>query len=74
MAAKVPSTPATIAGQVIGTEVEERYIKPAVRKQTRRASAYSKRYGQAYRQLRKKHPRMSHVQIVKKAHRLAKRS
>lgn len=38
----------------------------AVRK--RKASAYSKRYGAAYKRLKKKHPRAQHKTLVKKAH------
>ena len=34
----------------------------------RKVSAYSREFGRQYRAMRKKHPRMSHGAITKKAH------
>lgn len=42
-------------------------------KKKRKASAYSKRYGAAFRRLKKKHPRMAFSSLSKKAHKLARR-
>ena len=42
-------------------------------KKKRKASAYSKRYGRIYKQLKKKHPRMSFGSLSKKAHKEARR-
>jgi len=39
-----------------------------VQRKKRKVSAYSREFGRQYRALRKKHPRMSHGQITKKAH------
>ena len=44
-----------------------------VKKKKRKASAYSKRYGAAYKRLKRKHPRMSFGSISKKAHKEARR-
>ena len=41
---------------------------PPSPKPKRKVSAYSREFGRQYRALRKKHPRMSHGQITKKAH------
>lgn len=43
------------------------------KKKKRKASAYSKRYGAAYKRLKRKHPRMSFGAISKKAHKEARR-
>jgi len=43
------------------------------KKKKRKASAYSKRYGAAFRRLKKKHPRMSFTALSKKAHKDARR-
>ena len=43
------------------------------KKKTRKASAYSKRYGAAFRRFKKKHPRMSFSALSKKAHKDARR-
>jgi len=42
-------------------------------KQKRKVSAYSKRYGAAYKRLKAKHPRMSFGALSKKAHKEARR-
>ena len=42
-------------------------------KPKRKASAYSKRYGKAYKRLKKKHPRMSMGSLSKKAHTAARK-
>jgi predicted DsbA family dithiol-disulfide isomerase len=52
----------------------KRLDKRVTKKAKRKVSAYSKRYGAAYKRLKKKHPRMSFGSIAKKAHRLAKRT
>jgi len=46
-------------------------VKYRVRK--RKPSAYSKRYGTAYRKLKRQHPRMSFGSLSKKAHKLARK-
>jgi len=43
------------------------------KKVKRKPSAYNKRYGKAYKRLKKKHPRTSFGALAKKAHRLARR-
>ena len=48
-------------------------MAPKTKKPPRKASAYSKRYGTAFRALKKKHPRMAFSSISKKAHKQAKR-
>ena len=47
--------------------------KPLEKKAKRKVSAYSKRYGAAYKRLKKKHPRMKFGSLAKKAHKEAKR-
>jgi len=47
--------------------------KPLEKKVKRTASAYAKRYGAAFKRLKKKHPRMSFKALAKKAHREARR-
>ena len=42
-------------------------------KPKRKASAHSKRYGAAFKRLKRKHPRMSFGNLAKKAHKEAKR-
>ena len=42
-------------------------------KTKRKPSAYSKRYGAAYKKLKKQHPRMSFGSLSKKAHKEARR-
>lgn len=39
----------------------------------RKVSAYAKKYGQAYRRLKAKHPRAQHRTLVKRAHTEAKK-
>lgn len=56
-------------GEAVGRPVE-RKVKAKVK---RAASAYSKRYGAAFKRLKKKHPRMSFKQLAKKAHAQARR-
>lgn len=55
----------------------ERSIDPAniktPIKRKRKVSAYSKRYGAAYKRLKAKHPRMSFGALSKKAHKEARR-
>jgi len=46
--------------------------RPAAKKK-RKVSAYSKRYGAAYKSLKAKHPRMSFGALSKKAHKQARR-
>lgn len=47
--------------------------KPLEKKVKRKASAYSKKYGRAFKRLKKKHPRMKFAALAKKAHREAKK-
>ena len=42
------------------------------KKTKRTPTAYQKKYSRAYKQLKKKHPRMSFGSLSKKAHRLAR--
>lgn len=42
-------------------------------KPKRKASAYSKRYGAAYKRLKAKHPRSSFGSLSKKAHKMARK-
>ena len=46
---------------------------PSPAKKKRKVSAYSKRYGAAYKRLKAKHPRMSFGALSKKAHKEARR-
>ena len=43
------------------------------KKKTRKVSAYSKRYGRIYKELKRKHPRMSFGALSKKAHKEARK-
>jgi len=45
--------------------------KPAKKK--RKVSAYQKKYGEIYKRLKKKHPRMKFGALSKKAHSMTKR-
>jgi len=47
--------------------------RPVERRVKRKVSAYSKRYGAAFKRLKKKHPRMSFKSLAKKAHAAARR-
>jgi hypothetical protein len=60
---------AATVGEVVGRPVE-RKVKAKVK---RAASAYSKRYGAAFKRLKKKHPRMSFKSLAKKAHKAARK-
>jgi len=60
---RLMSPPSVYAGQ--------EYFAP--KKGKRKPSAYSKRYGTAYKRLKKKHPRMSFGSLSKKAHKEARR-
>ena len=46
---------------------------PTPKKKERKPSAYNKRYGRKYRELKKKHPRMSFGALSKKAHKELRR-
>lgn len=52
-------------GDAVGHRVEK--------KVKRKASAYSKKYGRAFKRLKKQHPRMKFAALAKKAHREAKK-
>ena len=43
------------------------------RKVVRKASAYNRRFAKAYRQIKKKAPRTKHANIMKQAHKVARR-
>ena len=47
--------------------------RPKPKKTKRKPTAYQKRYGTAYKRLKRKHPRMSFGSLSKKAHREARR-
>jgi len=47
--------------------------KPLEKAGKRKVSAYAKRYGAAYKRLKKAHPRTSFGALAKKAHRAARR-
>ena len=57
------------AAEVVGKAVG----RPLERKVKRKVSAYAKRYGAAFKRLKKKHPRMSFKALAKKAHAAARR-
>jgi len=50
-----------------------KYPLRAKPKTKRKPTAYQKRYGTAYKKLKRKHPRMSFGSLSKKAHRMARR-
>jgi len=63
-------------GHEVKKEVRRQTTKAAkkvVRGGVKKASAYQKKVGKHMRALKKKHPRMSPSQIMKKAHKLAKK-
>ena len=57
-----------VEGAAVGTA---KAVKTPGKK--RKASAYAKAYGAAYKRLKKKHPRAQHKTLVKKAHAEARR-
>lgn len=57
-----------VEGTAVGTAKATKAKGPK-----RKASAYAKAYGAAYRRLKKKHPRAQHKTLVKKAHAEARR-
>lgn len=60
-------------GAVVGRAVAPKLIEKGAMRVKRKASAYSKRYGAAFKRLKKKHPRSSFGALSKKAHRAAKK-
>jgi len=62
-----------LSGEIEGTQFEKPMHVKAPVKRKRKASAYSKRYGAAYKSLKAKHPRMSFGALSKKAHKQARR-
>jgi len=52
-------------------DLEQHTIYPKM-KSKRKPTAYQKRYGAAYKKLKKQHPRMSFGSLSKKAHRKAR--
>jgi len=50
-----------------------RAVANTERKAVRKASAYNKRFAKAYRRIKKKAPRTKHVNIMKQAHKEARR-
>lgn len=57
----------------VGSQKKTRKSAPSPTKKTRKVSAYHKTAGKEMKRLRKKHPRMSRANIMKKAHRVAKK-
>ena len=49
------------------------FKEKAKKRSKRKPTAYQKRYGAAYKKLKKQHPRMSFGSLSKKAHRKARR-
>ena len=56
-----------VALDLLANEGKAMIGKKAVKKR-RKVSAYARRYGAAYKRLKKKHPRAQHRTLVKKAH------
>lgn len=52
----------------IGNPIALKQVEVLDKPKKRKVSAYSREFGRQYRALRKKHPRMSHGEITKKAH------
>ena len=61
------SDEAAAALDILAVEGGQMIARKAVKKR-RKASAYARRYGAAYKRLKKKHPRAQHRTLVKKAH------
>lgn len=61
-----------VALDLIANEGKQMIAQKVVKKR-RKASAYGRRYGAAYKRLRKKHPRAKHTTLVKRAHAEARR-
>jgi hypothetical protein len=59
---------AQIVAAESGAVQEVIQIERAAAPKKRKVSAYSREFGRQYRALRKKHPRMGHGTITKKAH------
>jgi len=59
--------------KAIPDETKRRAVKGAKKAVKRKASAYSKRYGAAFRKLKRKHPRTAFKTLSKRAHKLARR-
>lgn len=57
----------------IPQETKAKAVKAAKRTVKRKASAYSKRYGAAFKKLKKKHPRTAFKTLAKRAHKMARR-
>jgi len=57
----------------IPAETKAKAMKAAKRTVKRKASAYSKRYGAAFKRLKKKHPRTAFKTLAKRAHKAARR-
>ena len=50
-----------------------RAVADTERKTVRKASAYNRRFAKAYKQIKKKAPRTKHANIMKQAHKVARR-
>lgn len=48
-------------------------VQTTTKKAKRKVSKYARAYGQAYKMLKKKHPRSQHATLVKRAHAAAKK-
>jgi len=57
----------------IPDETKAKAVKSAKRTVKRKASAYSKRYGAAFKRLKKQHPRTAFKTLAKRAHKAARR-
>jgi len=57
----------------IPADTKAKAMKAAKRTVKRKASAYSKRYGAAFKRLKKKHPRTAFKTLAKRAHKAARR-
>ena len=70
----IASATSAVQGVTRGFETLNDFIPSQVKKKAKRkASKYNRRFAKAYRQIKKKAPRTKHVNIMKQAHRLAKR-
>jgi hypothetical protein len=65
--------PVASASQGGGSKKKTKKSAPSSAKKTRKVSAYHKTAGKEMKRLRKQHPRMSRANIMKKAHRVAKK-
>lgn len=59
--------------QEMSSENISRVLDEAPKKRKRRASKYNRNFAKAYRKIKKAKPRTKHANIMKQAHKMAKR-